>query len=147
MNFLTHEYVLDILPQRYPFLMVDKVFEFDGSKMICIKNVSGNEPCFQGHFPNKKIFPGVYVTEAMAQSAILLFAQLEGPSVETRNNIPLLYHTNIKFKKIIVPGDQLMISVSVVKKISNAAIVEATVKVNDIKCAYGELTFTLLGDE
>lgn len=147
MNLLTHEYVLDILPQRYPFLMVDKVFEFDGSKMICIKNVSGNEPCFQGHFPNKKIFPGVYVTEAMAQSAILLFAQLEGPSVETRNNIPLLYHTNIKFKKIIVPGDQLMISVSVVKKISNAAIVEATVKVNDIKCAYGELTFTLLGDE
>ncbi|MBF7156611.1 3-hydroxyacyl-ACP dehydratase FabZ [Bacillus albus] len=147
MNFLTHEYVLDILPQRYPFLMVDKVFEFDGSKMICIKNVSGNEPCFQGHFPNKKIFPGVYVTEAMAQSAILLFAQLEGSSVETRNNIPLLYHTNIKFKKIIVPGDQLMISVSVVKKISNAAIVEATVKVNDIKCAYGELTFTLLGDE
>ncbi|MCH4571240.1 3-hydroxyacyl-ACP dehydratase FabZ [Bacillus sp. ES1-5] len=147
MNFLTHEYVLDILPQRYPFLMVDKVFEFDGSKMICIKNVSGNEPCFQGHFPNKKIFPGVYVTEAMAQSAILLFAQLEGPSVETRNNIPLLYHTNIKFKKIIVPGDQLMISVSVVKKISKAAIVEATVKVNDIKCAYGELTFTLLGDE
>ncbi|PFO74995.1 beta-hydroxyacyl-ACP dehydratase [Bacillus cereus] len=147
MNFLTHEYVLDILPQRYPFLMVDKVFEFDGSKMICIKNVSGNEPYFQGHFPNKKIFPGVYVTEAMAQSAILLFAQLEGPSVETRNNIPLLYHTNIKFKKIIVPGDQLMISVSVVKKISKAAIVEATVKVNDIKCAYGELTFTLLGDE
>lgn len=147
MNFLTHEYVLDILPQRYPFLMVDKVFEFDGSKMICIKNVSGNEPCFQGHFPNKKIFPGVYVTEAMAQSAILLFAQLEGSSVESRNNIPLLYHTNIKFKKIIVPGDQLMISVSVVKKISNAAIVEATVKVNDIKCAYGELTFTLLGDE
>ncbi|MCM3217762.1 3-hydroxyacyl-ACP dehydratase FabZ [Niallia taxi] len=147
MDMLSHEYVLDILPQRYPFLMVDRINEVDTSKIVCIKNISGNEPCFQGHFPNKKIFPGVYITEAMAQSAILLFSFMKDSSVDNGNTLPLLYHTNIKFKKVITPGDQMVISINVVKRISNAAIVEAVVKVNDKKCAYGELTFTLMGDE
>jgi 3-hydroxyacyl-[acyl-carrier-protein] dehydratase len=147
MNFLTHDHVLNTLPQKYPFLMVDRIVEFDNSKIVCMKNVSGNEPCFQGHFPHKKIFPGVYITEAMAQSTILLFSLLNESSVETLEALPLLYHTNVKFKKVIVPGDQMMISINIVKRISNAAIVQAVVKVNDEKCAYGELTFTLRGDE
>lgn len=147
MDNFTHDAVVNILPQKYPFLMVDKILELVDSKIICIKNISGNEPCFQGHFPSKKIFPGAYVTESMAQSAILLFSLIEGSSVHTVKTIPLLYHTNIKFRKVIVPGDQMVISVEIVKKISNAAIVQAIVKVNDIKCAHGELTFTLMGDE
>lgn len=147
MNLLSYEYLLDLLPQRYPFLMVDRIIEVDNSKIVCIKNISGNEPCFQGHFPTKKVFPGVYITEAMAQSAILLFSFMKASSFKNVNTLPLLYHTNVKFKKVIIPGDQMMISINVVKRISNAAIVEAVVKVNDIKCALGELTFTLMGDE
>lgn len=147
MNNFSHEYVLETLPQRYPFLMVDRILEADlSSRIKCIKNVSANEPCFQGHFPNKKIFPGVYVIEAMAQSSILLFSLIKDPS-EKVEALPLLYHSNVKFKKVIVPGDQMIISVSIVKRIKNAAIVEAEVKVHDKKCANGELTFTFKGDE
>ncbi|MBD0408803.1 3-hydroxyacyl-ACP dehydratase FabZ [Bacillus sp. 1021] len=146
MNSLSHDEVLEKLPQRYPFVMIDRVIEANETYITAMKNVSGNEPCFQGHFPEKKIFPGVYITEAIAQAAILLFSQNEN-SAETKQTLPLLYHTNVKFKKPIVPGDQMIITLNIIKKISKAAIVKAEVKVNDSKCASGELTFTLVGDE
>ncbi|MBY8914110.1 3-hydroxyacyl-ACP dehydratase FabZ [Bacillus sp. YC2] len=146
MTFLSHDEVLEILPQRYPFVMVDRVLEISDSNIACIKNVTGNEPCFQGHFPNKKIFPGVYITEAIAQTAILLFSH-NNHSAEADETLPLLYHTNVKFKKPIVPGDQMIITLNIIKKISKAAIVKAEVKVDDVKCAFGELTFTIAGDE
>ncbi|ADP31144.1 3-hydroxyacyl-ACP dehydratase FabZ [Bacillus atrophaeus] len=146
MNLLSHDDVLEILPQRYPFVMVDRVIEIGETKITTIKNVTGNEPCFQGHFPNKKIFPGVYITEAIAQTAILLFSKIDH-SIETDKTLPLLYHTNVKFKKPIIPGDQMVITLNIIKKISNAAIVKAEVKVDDVRCSFGELTFTLVGDE
>lgn len=68
-------------------------------------------------------------------------------SIETDKTLPLLYHTNVKFKKPIIPGDQMVITLNIIKKISNAAIVKAEVKVDDVRCSFGELTFTLVGDE
>lgn len=145
MNSLSHDEVLEKLPQRYPFVMIDRVIEANETYITAMKNVSGNEPCFQGIFRKENI-SGVYITEAIAQTAILLFSQNEN-SAETKQTLPLLYHTNVKFKKPIVPGDQMIITLNIIKKISKAAIVKAEVKVDDSKCASGELTFTLVGDE
>ncbi|MFC0561408.1 3-hydroxyacyl-ACP dehydratase FabZ [Halalkalibacter alkalisediminis] len=132
--------LLGILPQRYPMIMVDKVTYVDENKIIAIKNVSGNEPCFLGHFPNKKVFPGVLLTEAIAQASIVLLQQ----GTELRDGgTPVIYHTNIKFKHIVLPGDQLKIEVAFQKRVGNSAIVNASVFVENVLVASGSLTFTI----
>ncbi|WP_054707137.1 3-hydroxyacyl-ACP dehydratase FabZ [Bacillus sp. JCM 19041] len=140
----THEIkmdqLLDILPQRYPMIMVDKVTYLDEKKIIALKNVSGNEPCFLGHFPNKKVFPGVLLTEAIAQASIVLLQQ--GTQLD-EGCTPVIYHTNIKFKHMVLPGDQLKIEADFQKKVGNSAIVNASVYVEDILVASGNLTFTI----
>lgn len=102
-----------ILPHRYPFLLVDAVEELDRKKrIVAIKNVTVNEGFFQGHFPGKPIMPGVLIIESMAQSAGLLLLQ----EVEDREN-KLLYFVaidNARFRRPVVPGDQLKIEVNVV---------------------------------
>lgn len=135
------EEIMEILPQRYPMLMLDKVLEISEKKIIAVKNISGNDPCFVGHFPEKKVYPGVLLTESLAQASIILFNQFSEESEQ--KGLPVLYHTNIKFKKIIVPGDQLMIHVKLRKKVNESAIVEGTIYVNDEIAAGGSLTFTL----
>jgi len=132
--------LLDILPQRYPMIMVDKVTHVDENKIIAIKNVSGNEPCFLGHFPNKKVFPGVLLTEAIAQASIVLLQQ--GTELSD-SGTPVIYHTNIKFKHIVLPGDQLKIEVAFQKRVGNSAIVNASVFVENVLVASGTLTFTI----
>ncbi|WP_078392776.1 3-hydroxyacyl-ACP dehydratase FabZ [Shouchella patagoniensis] len=140
----THEIkmdqLLEILPQRYPMIMVDKVTYLDEKKIIAVKNVSGNEPCFLGHFPNKKVFPGVLLTEAIAQAGIVLLQQ--GTQLE-EGDTPVIYHTNIKFKHMVLPGDQLKTEVVFQKRVGHSAIVNASVYVEDILVASGNLTFTI----
>jgi 3-hydroxyacyl-[acyl-carrier-protein] dehydratase len=103
--------VLKFLPQRYPVLMIDRVRECDpGKRIVALKNVSANEPYFQGHFPGRPIMPGVMILEAMAQAAgVLVF------SAEDKNIADHLYYyvgiDNARFKKPVVPGDQLEIEV------------------------------------
>lgn len=105
-----------IIPHRYPFLLVDRVLHFKKHKEIhAIKNVSGNEPFFQGHFPSRPVMPGVLIIEALAQTAgILIVQSLELPA----------YHKEIyflagvdkaRFKRVVEPGDQLSLSVEVLK--------------------------------
>ena len=105
--------VLKYLPQRYPVLMIDRVKECEpGKRIIAVKNVSANEPHFQGHFPGRPIMPGVLILEAMAQAAgLLVFAA----DTSGKNHEDHLYYyvgiDNARFKKPVVPGDQLELEV------------------------------------
>jgi len=104
--------VLEHLPQRYPFLMIDRVLECEpGQRILAIKNVSANEPCFLGHFPGRPIFPGVLILEAMAQAAgILAFRTRDAKPDENS----VYYYAGIdgaRFKRPVEPGDRMEIEI------------------------------------
>lgn len=128
-----------LIPQRYPFLMLDKVVEIKEKESIkAYKNVSINEEYFKGHFPHTPIFPGSLTAEAMAQAACILLKKSITDLTAT-----LFYVTNIKirFFKTIVPGDQLYIEVKTVKMTRIGGIFETEARVNDEIVAKGEMTF------
>ena len=104
-----------ILPHRYPFLLVDRIKELEpGRRIVGIKNVSANEPFFQGHFPGRPVMPGVLIIEAMAQAGGVLACKSGGPIRK-----PIVYLAGIdgvKFRRPVVPGDQLRFEVKVIKK-------------------------------
>jgi 3-hydroxyacyl-[acyl-carrier-protein] dehydratase len=110
---------MDFLPHRYPFLLIDRVLEFEpGKRLVAIKNVTMNEPFFQGHFPGYPIMPGVLVVEAMAQAGALIMLA----AIEDRKS-KLAVFTGIekaKFRRPITPGDQLRIEVEVLAMRSRA---------------------------
>jgi 3-hydroxyacyl-[acyl-carrier-protein] dehydratase len=127
--------ILECLPHRYPFLLVDRVLEFEQDKMLlAIKNVSFNEPFFSGHFPVKAVMPGVLILEALAQAAAILASH----TAEWDPNGSLFYLgaiENARFKKIVVPGDQLHLSVEVLKRRANVWKFKGTALVeNEIVC-------------
>lgn len=108
--------IMQMLPHRYPFLLVDRVVDFEEGKWLrAVKNVSVNEPCFTGHFPNAPIFPGVLILEAMAQATGVLAIQSYGKLKEGE-----LYYfasiDNARFKRPVVPGDQLVLEVEFIKE-------------------------------
>lgn len=108
------EKILKVLPHRYPFLLVDKVLELEKSKrLVAIKNVTYNEHFFQGHFPAKKVMPGVLVIEALAQAGgILLYHSIPDPE----NILVFLSKINeAKFRKPVFPGDQLRLEAEVIR--------------------------------
>ncbi|MFZ4835650.1 3-hydroxyacyl-ACP dehydratase FabZ [Rouxiella sp. Mn2063] len=109
------EEILDLLPHRYPFLLVDRVLDFDEGKFLrAVKNVSFNEPCFQGHFPGKPIFPGVMILEAMAQATGILAFK----SVGRLEPGELYYFAGIdkaRFRRPVLPGDQMILEVEFLK--------------------------------
>jgi 3-hydroxyacyl-[acyl-carrier-protein] dehydratase len=105
--------VLEHLPQRYPFLMVDSVKEIElGKRIVAVKNVSANEPHFQGHFPGRPIMPGVLILEAMAQAAGLLVFRSQGTKPDADSIYYYVGIDNARFKKPVVPGDVLEIEVT-----------------------------------
>lgn len=110
------EEIMQLLPHRYPFLMVDRVVDFEEGKWLtAVKNVSVNEPCFTGHFPEKPIFPGVLILEALAQAmGILAFKTRE---LEKGSLFYFAGIDNARFKKPVVPGDQLKLHVEVLKEV------------------------------
>jgi UDP-3-O-[3-hydroxymyristoyl] N-acetylglucosamine deacetylase/3-hydroxyacyl-[acyl-carrier-protein] dehydratase len=134
-----------ILPHRYPFLLVDKVIEIEGQTRIKgIKNVSFNEPFFQGHFPGTPIMPGVLIIEAMAQISGLLFAQrLE----HTGQLAVLLSMDGVKLRKPVVPGDQLILMSEAVRIRSRTGHCRCTAMVSDQVVAEAEIKFMLVDDE
>lgn len=107
--------VLELLPHRFPFVLVDRVIEVADDRLVAIKNVSLGEPIFMGHFPAMPVFPGVLQLEAMAQAGALLgLAQaMFDPSRET---VALMAMDEVKFRKPVVPGDQLRIEVLALRK-------------------------------
>jgi beta-hydroxyacyl-ACP dehydratase FabZ len=107
--------ILKHLPHRYPFIMIDRVLELEPEcRIVTLKNVTINEPYFQGHFPDNPIMPGVLILEAMAQSAgVLTYASLPADNQEV-----LIYFMAIekaKFRRMVVPGDQLRFEVDILK--------------------------------
>ncbi len=139
---MTFEEIRNLLPQKYPFLFVDKVLEIEeGKKIVCVKNVSGNEPVFVGHFPDFAIMPGVLILEAMAQSSIILFRK-SLPAQKDANTVFLLASVNnARFTKPVFPGNQLMIEILVEKIVSKGAIVQASAMVDEKAVAKATLTF------
>jgi 3-hydroxyacyl-[acyl-carrier-protein] dehydratase len=101
--------ILEMIPHRYPFLMIDRVLDvIPGESATGLKNVTANEPCFQGHFPGKPVMPGVLIIEAMAQTAAVVVVATLGNSAEGK----LVYFMSIdsaRFRKPVEPGDQLLL--------------------------------------
>jgi 3-hydroxyacyl-[acyl-carrier-protein] dehydratase len=118
MTFTIQE-ILDLLPHRYPFLLVDRVVEFEPKKrLVAIKNVTMNEPFFQGHFPDYPIMPGVLVVEAMAQAGgILMMAEIPD---RHKKLIVFTGIDGVKFRRPVTPGDQLRFEVEVISVRSRA---------------------------
>ena len=103
------------LPHRYPFLLIDRVLEISaGESILACKNLSVNEPFFQGHFPEEPVFPGVLMLEAMAQAAGILGFYSQGKTTADGSVYYFAGADNVRFKRTCVPGDQLMLHASVV---------------------------------
>jgi beta-hydroxyacyl-ACP dehydratase FabZ len=130
-----------ILPHRYPFLLVDRIIESTDKKVVGIKNVTINEPFFQGHFPGKPIMPGVLILEAMAQVGGV-------GALNMGDNLgKLAYFLSIKeakFRKPVVPGDQLLIEVEILKTKMSVMQVQATAKVDGEIAAEAQMMFAFV---
>jgi len=108
--------IKNTLPHRYPFLLVDRVLEFEpGKSLVAIKNVTVNEPFFQGHFPEKPVMPGVLILEALAQATGLLAFRTEGRDAARDSLYYFVGIDKARFKRPVEPGDQLRLSVEVIK--------------------------------
>ncbi|AAZ40921.1 MULTISPECIES: 3-hydroxyacyl-ACP dehydratase FabZ [Candidatus Blochmannia] len=125
------EEVLELLPHRFPFLLVDRVLNFEKGKFLrAVKNVSFNEPFFQGHFPGKPIFPGVLILEAMAQATGILAFKSTGKLAPGE----LYYFAAIdaaRFKRPVQPGDQMILDVEFIKERRGIARFKGIATVNE----------------
>ncbi|HRK79353.1 MAG TPA: 3-hydroxyacyl-ACP dehydratase FabZ [Thiobacillus sp.] len=138
------EQVMQYLPHRYPFLLIDKVTELElGKSITAIKNVTINEPFFNGHFPGAPVMPGVLILEAMAQAAGIL-------SFKTKNYAPeeigIIYFAGIdgaRFKKPVKPGDQLVLKAEIVREMRGIWKYKGRAEVDGVMVAEAELMATL----
>jgi beta-hydroxyacyl-ACP dehydratase FabZ len=135
--------IMQFLPHRYPFLLVDRIVEFEELKrIVAVKNVTFNEPYFQGHFPGVPIMPGVLIVEAMAQAGgVLVFKTL--PDRE-KKLVFFMGIENAKFRKPVRPGDQLRIEMTVVRVKSRVGKLRGKAFVGDVVVAEAGITFSLV---
>ena len=130
--------IMEIIPHRYPFLLIDKVIKIEENKITAIKNVTANEYYFQGHFPAEPVMPGVLIIESLAQAgavALLIKDEFKGK---------IAYFAginNAKFRRKVVPGDTLRLEVELTKVRGKAGVGYGIAYVDDKKVCEGELTF------
>lgn len=131
--------IMDLIPHRYPFLLVDRVLEIDLNKSITgIKNVTVNEPQFTGHFPARPVMPGVLMVEAMAQLAAILVAKSLG---STKNKeVFLMAIENAKFRRIVQPGDTMRIHATIEQQRANVWKFSSTVTIEGEIAAESKFT-------
>ena len=137
--------IMNLLPHRYPFIMIDRILELvPGEKVVALKNVTINEPFFQGHFPGSPIMPGVLIIEAMAQAGAMLAAE-SLPEEEQGSLIYFMGMNKVKFRKPVVPGDQIIFEIKFLKqrakvfKMSGMAFVdEKLVAEAELMASFGE---------
>ena len=140
-NSFNIQHIMDIIPHRYPFLLVDKVIvEESGVKGTGFKNVTINEPFFQGHFPNYPVMPGVLIVEAMAQVGAVILLSCD----KYKGKTPLFAGINkVRFKRKVIPGDTLKIEVELTKIRGTIGIGQGKAYVGDEVACEGEFLFAL----
>jgi 3-hydroxyacyl-[acyl-carrier-protein] dehydratase len=134
--------LMSVLPHRYPILLVDRILELDVETMTCkgLKNVTINEPFFQGHYPGNPIMPGVLIIESMAQVGAALL--LKTPNLAGR--LPLIGNIdNVKFRRIVRPGDQLIIDVTILWVKGNVGKMRASATIEGEVASQMEMVFKL----
>ncbi len=141
---LEFDEIQKLIPQRFPFIMIDRIIELEpGKRAVAVKNVSGNDMVFLGHFPDKAIMPGALILEGMAQTAIILFATGEKSGSGDRKPMYFFGSVKARFLNPAVPGDQLRISVENVKSLPTGAYVSGEAFAGDKKIAEAELVFSV----
>jgi beta-hydroxyacyl-ACP dehydratase FabZ len=147
---LSSQDILSILPHRYPFLMIDRVLDCNEKTIIAVKNVTINEPYVQGHFPGNHIMPGVMMVEAMAQASTILAFKYVEEYVSIENitkyfkgpGILFVGADQVRFKKVVVPGDQLIIHSEIIRNSRNLFEFSARIEVEGLIVAEGNLKAT-----
>lgn len=136
--------IMKFLPHRYPFLLVDRILNLvPGEKVVALKNVTINEPFFQGHFPGMPVMPGVLIAEAMGQAGgVLAFVSYPEETAQSS----LIYLTGmdkVRFRKPVVPGDQLIMELKILKQRSKMIKMSGIATVDDKRVAEAELMATI----
>ncbi len=135
--------ILASIPHRYPLLLVDRVLEIDpGKRIVTLKNVTFNEPFFQGHFPGEPVMPGVLIVEAMAQSGAVLMLH----DMENREDKLVLFAgiDRARFRRAVTPGDQLRMTLEVIKLRSRTCKMSAVAEVDGKKVAEAEILSSMV---
>jgi 3-hydroxyacyl-[acyl-carrier-protein] dehydratase len=139
---MTFEEVKSCLKQRFPMLMVDRVLELEpGKRVKTLKNVTGNEIQFLGHFPEFAIMPGTLIIEAIGQSASILFTRTSGKGVDQREFMALASVNDMRFLVPVLPGHTMTMEVKILKMTEEAALIEGVAFVEDTVVARGKLSF------
>ncbi len=137
---LNSNQIMDIIPHRYPFLLVDKVMEMDETSILAIKNVSVNEMQFMGHFPQKHVMPGVLIIEALAQAGAIVLLSKD----EFKGRIAYFVGVDkMKFRQQVIPGDTMELRVELLRIKGPVGIAKAVCTVDGKVCASGELKFAI----
>ncbi len=144
MSEMTIDEIKEYLPHRYPFLLIDRIVEFEKDRrIVALKNVTANEPYFPGHFPHYHVMPGVLIVEAMAQAAAVLSLK----SLGQKNDGKWVYYfvgiDGARFKKPVIPGDTLHITVEAGRSGRGIAKYKAAARVGDVVAAEAELICAL----
>ena len=136
--------ILEYLPHRYPLLLVDRVLSCDpGKTIVALKNVTINEPYFQGHFPNYPVMPGVLIIECMAQAAAILTFHSEKAKPDKHSVYFFVGIDNARFKKPVVPGDTLRLEVAITRHVRGLWKFAAQAWVGEVMAAESEIMCTV----
>lgn len=132
--------ILNYLPHRFPFMLVDRVLEYEkGHRLLAIKNVTFNEPFFAGHFPGNPVMPGVLIIEALAQAGCILAFLSNDNDVSSEELYLFAGIDNARFRRVVLPGDQLKLEVTITKMKSNVLKVNALATVEDEEACSAEI--------
>ena len=144
MSTLTIDEIMEVLPHRYPMLLIDRIVECDDEKRIVgVKNVTANEPYFQGHFPGNPVMPGVLQIEAMAQTGGILLMKRFG-----NKGVPYFMSVDkAKFRRIVKPGDELRIEIEILSLRSNSGKFSAKATVDGKTVSQAELMCMVVGED